>query len=89
MSEISVELERRLRAALAPERLEVVDESELHRGHAGYRAGGNTHFRVVLRARSLAGLGRVAQQRAVYAAVGDLMNRPIHALALDVAAGDD
>ncbi|MFW5679332.1 MAG: BolA family protein [Pseudomonadota bacterium] len=89
MSDIRAELERRLQTALSPERLEVVDESELHRGHAGYRAGGNTHFRVVLRARSLAGMGRVAQQRAVFAAVGNLMNAPIHALALDVAAGDD
>ncbi|TVQ32222.1 MAG: BolA family transcriptional regulator [Geminicoccaceae bacterium] len=84
MNDIKAELERRLRTALTPEHLDVVDESERHRGHAGYREGGNTHFRIVMRAQRLAGLSRIAQQRAVYAAVGDLMNAPIHALALDV-----
>ncbi len=88
MSDVKAELERRLVTALAPERLEVIDESEQHRGHAGYRPGGNTHFRVVLRASSLAGLDRVAQQRRVYAAVGDLMATPIHALRLDVKANE-
>lgn len=86
--DVHEELVARLRAALEPERLEVVDESERHRGHAGYRPGGSSHFRVLIRASSLAGLGRLAQQRAVYAAVGDLMNDPIHALALDVAPTD-
>ena len=88
MSDVKAELERRLAAAFAPARLEVIDESELHRGHAGYRPGGNTHVRVVLRAASLAGLDRVTQQRRVYAAVGDLMAAPIHALALDVKPDD-
>ena len=89
MQDIRSELERRLRAALAPERLEIVDESERHRGHAGYREGGNTHFRIVLRSARLGGMSRVAQQRAVYAAVGDLMDAPIHALALDVKVSDE
>ena len=89
MTDVKAELERRLRAAFLPQRLDVIDESELHHGHAGYRDGGNTHFRVVMRAERLAGLNRVAQQRLVYTAVGDLMNAPIHALALDVRASDD
>ena len=86
---VQAELVARLQAALAPERLEVVDESERHRGHGGFREGEPTHFRVLVRAERLAGLGRLAQQRAVYAAVGDLMGAPIHALALDVGARDD
>jgi BolA protein len=86
---VSVELERRLRDALAPDLLEVADESERHRGHAGHVPGVSTHFRVRIRARALAGLGRVERQRAVYAAVGDLMGDPIHALAIDASAPED
>ncbi len=88
--DVTVELERRLREALAPERLEVVDESEQHRGHAGHVPGVSTHFRVRVRARAFAGRSRVARQRAVFDAVGDLMGNPIHALAIDARPpGDD
>ncbi|MEO1089405.1 MAG: BolA family protein [Pseudomonadota bacterium] len=88
MDDVRAELERRLTEALQPERLVIADESERHRGHQGYKPGGNTHFRVEVRASSLAGLTRVAQQRRVYEAVGDLMNAPIHALAIDARPGD-
>ncbi len=84
---VEEELVRRLRTALSPSHLVVVDESERHRGHAGHVPGTPTHFRVEIRAAALDGLGRVARQRAVYDAVGDLMGNPIHALALD-ARGD-
>lgn len=77
------ELKRRLEAALHPSALEVEDESERHRGHAGHIEGVATHFRVRIRAAAFDGLGRVARQRAVYAAVGDLMGNPIHALVID------
>lgn len=87
--DVSVELERRLREALAPERLVVTDESERHRGHEGHVPGVSTHFRVTVRSRRLAGLSAVARQRAVYDAVGELMGDPIHALAIDADAGDD
>ena len=81
--DVTVELERRLRAAFAPDRLDVIDESEQHRGHAGHVPGVSTHFRVRVRAAAFADQSRVARQRAVYAAVGDLMGNPIHALAID------
>lgn len=78
------EIRARLQAAFAPDRLEVADESEAHRGHAGYREGGESHFRVTIRAPAFAGMGRVARHRAIHTALGpDLMAR-IHALALDV-----
>ena len=71
-------------ASLNPELLEVFDDSARHAGHAGARPEGETHFRVRIRAASLAGLPRLAQHRAVHAAVGaDLMAR-IHAFALEV-----
>lgn len=82
------ELVRRLETALRPSELSVEDESGKHRGHAGFVDGVATHFRVRIRSAALRGLGRVAQQRAVYAAVGDLMGNPIHALALDAKPDD-
>ena len=82
----AAEIEARLRAALAPREIAVVDDSESHRGHGGWREGGGTHFNVRLRSEALAGQGRLARHRAVHAAIGpELMGR-IHALALDLDA---
>ena len=82
---VSEEIRSRLDAAFAPVRLEIIDESERHRGHAGYREGGQSHFRVTIRAPIFATMGRVERHRAVHAALGaDLVAR-IHALALDIA----
>lgn len=80
---IRQEIEKRLQAAFSPTRLEVVDESSQHAGHAGARPGGNTHFRIKIEAESLKTLSRVARHRAIYAALADLMNNPIHALAIE------
>jgi BolA protein len=83
---VTEEIRARLTAAFAPAELEILDESERHRGHAGYREGGESHFRVTLRAPAFAAMGRVERHRAVHAALGaDLVGR-IHALALDIGA---
>ncbi|MGI3165934.1 BolA family protein [Pseudooceanicola sp. 200-1SW] len=79
------EIRERLEAAFTPETLEVIDDSESHRGHAGYPEGGQSHFIVRMKAAGLAGKTRVAQHRAVYDALGDLMPQ-IHALNLDLSA---
>jgi BolA protein len=78
------QLERKLRAAFAPTRLEVIDESEQHRGHGGWREGGGTHYRVVMRAASFAGQSRIARSRAVHAALAEELAGGVHALALDL-----
>lgn len=75
-----------LQGAFAPTRLEVVDESERHRGHAGYQEGGESHFRVVIRAPSFAGQSRLARHRAVHEALGPDLVTAIHALSLDIDA---
>jgi len=80
---VSEEIGARLSAAFRVERLEIRDDSEKHRGHGGWREGGETHFQVVIRAPELAAMNRVARHRAVHAALGDLTTR-IHALALDI-----
>ena len=78
----------KLEAAFAPDRLEVVDESESHRGHAGWREGGETHFRVVMRAAAFDGLSRVERSRAVHAVLRDELAGGVHALALDLAGAE-
>jgi BolA protein len=70
-----------LEAALAPQSLQVEDESHLHAGHAG-AADGRGHFRVDIVSVAFAGLGPIARHRAVYAALGELMATDIHALAI-------
>ncbi|MDH2327661.1 BolA family transcriptional regulator [Cereibacter sp. SYSU M97828] len=76
-----------IRAALAvfqPTVLEIEDESEKHRGHGGWQEGGETHFRVTLRAEALGPMSRVARHRAVHQALGPELIARIHALALDL-----
>ncbi|MBS8227569.1 BolA family protein [Vannielia litorea] len=79
---LASEIETRLQQAFAPRSLEVLDESEQHRGHGGYSPDGS-HFRVRMEAEALDGKSRVAKHRAVNAAVADLFPR-IHALAIEV-----
>lgn len=76
------EMRERL-ATLAPSRLEVLDESEQHRGHGGWREGGETHFRIRIASPLLADLSHVARHRAIHRALGDVMSR-IHALAVEI-----
>lgn len=83
---VTEEIRTRLDAAFGPSRLEVVDDSESHRGHSGFREGGQSHFNVVIRAPAFGDMTRLQRHRAVHTALGaDLVGR-IHALALDIAA---
>jgi BolA protein len=70
-----------LEAALLPQSLEVQDDSHRHAGHAG-AADGRGHFSVDIVSEAFAGLSPIARHRAVYAAVGSLMDTDIHALAI-------
>ena len=76
-------------ASLQPQRLELIDESEAHRGHAGYRDGGGTHWRLTIVAPAFSGQPTVARHRMVYQALGDLMQHPIHALAITARAPEE
>ena len=67
------------------DRLDVIDESESHRGHAGFQEGGESHFRVRLVSADFKGLSRIARHRAVHAAIGKELLAEIHALALDLS----
>lgn len=76
----------RLAAALDPTRLEVVNESALHAGHAGDDGSGETHFRVKIETPVFTGLSRVERQRRVNRALADLLATRIHALAIRARA---
>jgi len=73
-------------AALSPVSLEVTDDSAAHAGHAGAAPGGNTHWSVAIVSRAFEGKPTVARHRMVYAALGELMNNPIHALQIRALA---
>lgn len=84
MSVSAADLDAALRQALDPERLAVQDDSHLHAGHVGAREG--RHFSVHVVSVRFDGLTRVARHRLVYDALGDLVARGIHALAIDARA---
>ena len=77
-----------LAEALAPTVLEVVDDSHKHIGHAGARDG-RGHFSVVIASEAFAGLAPLARHRAVYAALGGMMDSDIHALSIQARLPGD
>ncbi len=79
-------IEHKLRAAFAPQMLEVIDESALHAGHAGARPEGETHFRVRIVADRFSGMNRVARHRAVNGALAAELADRVHALAISAKA---
>jgi BolA protein len=83
---VAAEIDRRLRAALDPTHLAVINDSEKHRGHGGYDGSGESHFTIEIEAPAFAGMSRLGRQRAVNAALGDLMRERIHALAIRARA---
>ena len=78
------EIRSKLVAALAPIELDVVDDSESHRGHGGYQEGGGSHYNLRIRAAVFDGKSRIARHRMVHAALGPELIGRIHALALDL-----
>ena len=68
----------------APAFLDVIDESNKHFGHAGWREGGETHFRIRIAAHHFDGMSRVAQHRAVMDALDAELKDRVHALAIEV-----
>jgi BolA protein len=83
---VATEMLRRLRLALVPARIELIDDSEKHRGHGGYNPAGESHFSLRIESAAFAGKSRVERQRMVYAALGDLMKERVHALSIRATA---
>lgn len=83
---VATEVESRLRLALNPTHLLVINDSEKHRGHAGHDGTGESHFTVELVSTAFIGVNRVARQRMVNDALKDLLAEKIHALSIRALA---
>ena len=83
---VAAEITRRLLQALGPTQLQVIDDSEKHRGHAGHDERGESHFTVEIESAAFVGKTRVERQRAVNAALADLLTERVHALAIKARA---
>jgi BolA family transcriptional regulator, general stress-responsive regulator len=84
---LDAEIRKRL-GALEPQSVELLDESGRHAGHEGARAGGS-HFRLTIVSGHFAGCDKLARHRMIYTALGPLMQREIHALAINALAPDE
>ena len=79
---VASEMTRRLAQALSPSRLELEDQSAHHVGHAGHDSRGESHFALIIESAAFTGLSRIARQRLVYNALGELMDDRVHALTI-------
>lgn len=82
-------IRERLEQELKPLRLEITDDSHRHEGHVGAKASGETHFNVLIVSEAFAGKHKVARHRMVYAILQDLMDAPVHALALTTRSPEE
>ena len=83
---VASEMLKRLNSALSPNWIELIDDSEQHRGHGGYNPAGESHFTLRIESPAFAGKNRVERQRLVYRALGDLMEERVHALSIQASA---
>ncbi len=83
---VATEMKRRLNQALRPTAMRLVDDSEQHRGHAGHDPRGESHFNLTIASAAFAGQSRIARQRLVHAALGELLHERVHALTIKTVA---
>lgn len=83
---VATEMLARLSSALSPTAIELVDDSEQHRGHGGHNPAGESHFTLRIESPAFVGKNRVQRQRMIYAALGQLMHARVHALSIRATA---
>ncbi len=76
----------KLTKAFTPESLKVVDESDRHKGHAGHRPGGQTHYRVYIVSEAFRGKTRIERHRMINATLSDELQDGVHAIAIHATA---
>ena len=86
MGSVTDNLRSKLQEGFSPQRLDIVDDSARHAGHAGAGPDGESHFTVTIVSPAFAGLSRVERQRRVYAALAEELSGPVHALSLKALA---
>ncbi|MDJ0642263.1 MAG: BolA family protein [Erythrobacter sp.] len=84
--QIADEMTTLLTQAFSPTRLEIINDSAHHAGHSGDDGSGESHFTVVIEAEAFASMTRLARQRAVIAALGDIVGERVHAVAINASA---
>ncbi|ANU07460.1 BolA family protein [Paraurantiacibacter namhicola] len=82
---IQTEMEETLRAAFAPARLDVINDSAAHHGHSGDDGSGESHFTILIESAAFEGKSRLERQRMVNRALGDIPGERVHALAIRAA----
>lgn len=85
---VAEEMRELLEEAFAPTRLEIINDSAMHAGHAGDDGSGESHFTLVIEAAAFASMNRLARQRAVIAALGDIVGERVHAVAIKASAAE-
>ena len=83
---VASEMLRRLHSSLSPSRIELIDDSEKHRGHGGYNPEGESHFTLEIESAAFAGKSRIERQRMVHNALGHLLDERVHALSVRASA---
>ena len=83
---VADEMESLLNEAFMPTRLEIINDSAMHSGHVGDDGSGESHFTVVIEAPAFADMNRLARQRAVIGALGDIVGQRVHAVAIKASA---
>ena len=79
---VAEEMRTLLTEAFAPTHLAIINDSAKHSGHMGDDGSGESHFTVEIEAEAFAGMNRLARQRAVIAALGDIVGQRVHAVAI-------
>jgi BolA protein len=82
---VATEMLRRLES-LSPTSIELIDDSEKHRGHGGHNPAGESHFTLLIESAAFAGKSRVDRQRMVHQALGELVGNRVHALSIRAKA---
>lgn len=83
---VAAEMQALLTEAFAPTQLNIINDSAKHSGHSGDDGSGESHFTVVIEAPAFAKMNRLARQRAVIAALGDIVGQRVHAVAIKASA---
>jgi BolA protein len=86
MGAIAATMRDKLNSRFSPSKLEIVDDSDRHHGHAGAREGGESHFNLTIESAAFAGLNRVQRQRLINEALKDELAGPVHALSIKALA---
>lgn len=89
MGNVTDRLREKLVQEFSPMRLDIIDDSDKHQGHAGHREGGESHFTVIIESDAFAGLSRVDRQRRINKVLAEELAGPVHALSIKATAPGD